>query len=65
MFSQTKHTCVTIPLRKEHLALVTITQTLDANGYSQTQLLKNVRMFLFHSLVLHSMTAHLYYHVNT
>jgi hypothetical protein len=41
-FFQAKHACMTIPLEKEHLAFVTRTQTLDANGYSQTQLLKNV-----------------------
>jgi hypothetical protein len=56
---------MTIPLGKKHLALVTMTQTLNTNGYSQTQLLKNVWMFLFHPLVLYSMIAHLYYHVNT
>jgi hypothetical protein len=42
MFSQTKHACMTIPLGKEHLALVTMTQTLDTDGYSQIQLLKNM-----------------------
>jgi len=42
MFSQTKHACMIIPLGKEHLALVTMTKTLDTDGYSQTQLLKNM-----------------------
>jgi len=56
---------MTIPLGKEHLALVTMTQTLDTDGYLQTQLLKNMWMFLFHPLVLYSMIAHLYFHVNT
>jgi len=65
MVSQAKHTCMIIPLGKKHLTLVNMTQTLDANGYSQTQLLKNVWMFLFRPLVLYSMIAHLYYHVNT
>jgi len=60
VLSQAKHACTTIPLGKGHIALVTMTQTLNANGYSQTQLPKNVWMFLFHSLVLFSMAAHLY-----